>query len=88
MACAKVLKQSNDKLGLITLNSIFVESKKRENRCITAGHECKAKNAEGCTLDSEERAMAKLFQLAVEGGIKVLVIRILLILHVCERTVS
>ena len=44
LACVGVLMNNNDKLGLITLNSIFVESK-NENRRITLGHECKAKDA-------------------------------------------
>ena len=63
-ACASVL--DNDSLGLITLNSIFGESKK--SRDISSGHESKA--MEQCTLNSEERKTVELFEnVAKEGTI-------------------
>ena len=62
LACAGVLTNNND--SLITFNSIFVKSKKGENRWITPGYEFEAKNAKECKLDAEERAMVELFGLS------------------------
>ena len=65
LACADILLTNNDNRGLITLNTIFVEFKNGENRRITGGHVLEAKYAKKCNLDSEERAMVELLQLAI-----------------------
>ena len=72
-ACANVLKNNKDSLGLITLNSIFVQSEKNKNRRITPGYKVEAKIAKQCKLDGEETAMVEIFQRAAEGGTKVLI---------------
>ena len=68
-ACADLLVQNNDNLGLITLNSIFVESKHRKPR-IEFGKESEAKIAKECTLKREEETKVDFLKLAVEGGYK------------------
>ena len=72
-ACASVLVTNGDGLGLITLNSIFVESKKNKNLRITYGHESGAKNAKQCTLDREEATMVDILKHTMEGGTKVFI---------------
>ena len=67
-ACASVLLNNDDGLGLITLNRFFKESKKNEDIRAMPGHECKAKNANQCTLDSKERAMVDFFENEARGG--------------------
>ena len=63
-ASANILVINNDSLGLITFNSIFVESRKSEDRRITLGHEFEAKNAKQRSLGGEERAMVEIFELS------------------------
>ena len=70
LACAKVLSKSKDDLGLITLNSIFVGSTIGD-RATIPGHETEAKNANKCTLDSEEDTMVQLFEIAEKEGMGV-----------------
>ena len=67
-ACANVLKNNKDSLGLITLNSIFVQSEKNKNRRIEPGYKVEAKKAKQCKLDGEETTMVEFFQRAAEGG--------------------
>jgi predicted GTPase len=59
VACASLLEYNKDSLGLITLNSIFLESEQVPKRVPISGHETEAKNANQFTLDSEEKAMVK-----------------------------
>jgi hypothetical protein len=73
LACAKVLSKSKDDLGLITLNSIFVGSTIGD-RATISGHETEAKNANKCTLDSEEDTMVHLFEIAEKEGMGVVLI--------------
>ena len=61
LACAEVLQKNKDSLGLITLNSIFVEAKKGP---ITHGHEFTAKKAKQDELDEEEKKMIEIFEKA------------------------
>ena len=68
VTCAELLTNNNDHLGLITLNSSFVESDKDKDRCITHGHVFEAKNARQSALDGEERAMVELYENAAKGG--------------------
>ena len=58
-ACASVLLNNDDGLGLITLNRFFKKSKGIEDCRAIPGHECKANNSNQCTLDSKERAMVE-----------------------------
>ena len=71
VACAELLTNNNDHLGLITLNSIFVQEKQDKTRSVTNGHEFKAKIADKNSLDGEERAMVKMFEIAARGGTSV-----------------
>ena len=63
-ACADVL--DNDSLGLITLNSIFRESKKVCDRTITLGHKYEAKKQD--TFGSEEEKTVELLKNAAKEG--------------------
>ena len=62
VACASVLKENNDDLGLITLNSIFVDSEKGDDRQITLGYEVKTRIAKESPLTRNERAMVELYK--------------------------
>jgi GTP-binding protein EngB required for normal cell division len=65
LACADVL--GNDSLGLITLNSIFKESKKRRDHIrISEGHEVKATIAR-TGLGAEEKSLVTRFEIAARG---------------------
>jgi hypothetical protein len=69
LACADLLKNNNDNLGLITLNSIFVQPNKSGDAKIKCGHKVEAKNAaQQHTLDSEEKVKVEVLQLAAKGG--------------------
>ena len=70
MACASVLSNNNDSLGLLVLNSIFAKSKTGGDCPITSGHQFEAKNAKQSVLDGEEKAMLKLLEIAAQGGSK------------------
>ncbi len=68
-ACTEILKCNNDNLGLITLNSVFLAS--RKDRTTKSGHKIEAKIAKEHTLDAEERMMVDLFESAARGGTSV-----------------
>ncbi|CAB4028572.1 GTP-binding A, partial [Paramuricea clavata] len=64
-ACANVLKNNNDNLGLITLNSIFASSTKVPPP--KPGHKVEAKNATSCKLDDEERKFVDVLERTSRG---------------------
>ena len=73
-ACANVLKNNKDSLGLITLNRIFVQSEENKNRrirIIPEEYKVDAKNAKQCELNSEERTMLDYLEIAARGGTSV-----------------
>ena len=64
-ACAKVLKENEDHLGLITLNSIFASPQKNPPK---PGHKIHAKNAKTCQLNAKEQEYAALLEVRARGG--------------------
>ena len=67
LACAKLLRNNNDNLGLITLTRVFIEPE-NPDLPIEHGHEEIAKNAKETPLNSAEQAIVELFEIEARGG--------------------